>query len=56
MERTILAEEQIGDDAVISFFVGCSWNRVWIVDLDGILVVVHVGSTSETRDEISFGS
>lgn len=34
-----------------SVLVGCAWNRVWIVDVDGVSVVVHAGDVGGVPDE-----
>jgi hypothetical protein len=33
--------------------VGCAWNRVWLVDVEGITVTLTVGPDVRTKDEIN---
>lgn len=33
--------------------VGCAWNRVWLIDVDGITVLLTVGPDVRTKDEIN---
>lgn len=33
-----------------SVLVGCAWNRVWIVEVDGVSVVIHAGDVGGEPD------